>query len=150
MRAPARKPRSEEDVAVMGLCGLDSTCYPATSRQTRTLKVRGGKAERKRDHTCSGRRGNITVVSALTSTRPSPRGRVPPQLHRAPPGPRTHDRESAENLPAWQWDPTRQNAPEVGTRETGKAGDGEAGREQAKPGGTEGFQLRRRDPSRMV
>lgn len=43
----------------------------------------GGKAERKRDHTCSGRRGNITVVSALTSTRPSPRGRVPPQLHRA-------------------------------------------------------------------
>lgn len=27
----------------MGLCGLDSTCYPATSRQTRTLKVRGAK-----------------------------------------------------------------------------------------------------------
>lgn len=43
MRAPARKPRSEEDVAVMGLCGLDSTCYPATSHQTRTLKVRGAK-----------------------------------------------------------------------------------------------------------
>lgn len=30
----------------MGLCDLDSTCYPATPQRTRTLTVRGSKAER--------------------------------------------------------------------------------------------------------
>lgn len=71
------------------------------------------------------------AISRRPGPTPAAQGWVPDL---EPQSPRAHDQVSAENPPALQWDLTRQNAPEAGTREMGKAGEGEAGREQAKTG----------------